>query len=161
MKKAICRYCGNEVDQKLLKSHERKCGENPNNKEEVNNEEDVVINIDDDSNDDDIVVSEEIGEEDAEETPEENEDDDNEDGEIDFNKISLISVETKEQIDDEIKIVLNKKSPIQEKNVRVKPKEDHNCCIGGLWYYFRKGVCQNVPTEVKEILASAGKLDPL
>lgn len=47
------------------------------------------------------------------------------------------------------------------KYVRVLPNADHNCCIGGTRYYLRKGVCQNVPPEVKDILNKAGLLSPL
>lgn len=35
---------------------------------------------------------------------------------------------------------------------------DHTTCIGGVWYTFKKGVQQNVPTEVKEILLKANLL---
>lgn len=51
------------------------------------------------------------------------------------------------------------KAPV--KNVRINPAVDHSCSIGGVRYYLKKGVCQNVPLEVKEIFAKAGLLSPL
>lgn len=47
------------------------------------------------------------------------------------------------------------------KNVKILPKDNHTCCIGGVRYYLKKGVQTNVPTEVKEILNKAGLLMPL
>lgn len=63
--------------------------------------------------------------------------------------------------EDEITMEENiaQKSPV--KSVRVCPSEDHSCSIGGVRYFFKKGVCQNVPLEVKEILVKAGLLSPL
>lgn len=63
--------------------------------------------------------------------------------------------------DDEITVNegIAQKAPV--KSVRVCPKEDHTCSIGGVRYFFKKGVCQNVPVEVKTILVKAGLLSPL
>lgn len=47
------------------------------------------------------------------------------------------------------------------KNVRILPKTDHTCSIGGTRYFFKKGVCYNVPQEVKDILNKSGLLMPL
>lgn len=54
--------------------------------------------------------------------------------------------------------------PVQkqaQKLVRICPVTDHNCCIGGVRYFLRKGVQTNVPQEVKEILAKSNLLQPL
>lgn len=61
----------------------------------------------------------------------------------------------------EVNVDLNivQKAPV--KNVRVLPKTDHTCVIGGERYFFKAGVQQNVPLEVKEILAKADLLSPL
>lgn len=40
------------------------------------------------------------------------------------------------------------------KLVKVRTKENHRCCIGGVYYTFEKGVAQNVPANVKDILQS-------
>lgn len=47
------------------------------------------------------------------------------------------------------------------KSVKILPRVDHNCYIGGTRYYLRKGVQTNVPQEVKDILNKAGLLMPL
>lgn len=51
------------------------------------------------------------------------------------------------------------KSPV--KNVKILPKCDHTCCIGGTRYFLKKGVQTNVPQEVKDILNKSGLLMPL
>ena len=63
--------------------------------------------------------------------------------------------------DDEIAMEedITQKAPV--KNVRILPNQNHSCSIGGVRYYLQKGVCQNVPLEVKEILNNAGLLSPL
>ena len=53
------------------------------------------------------------------------------------------------------------KIPASEKLVRVATFDNHTCVIGGKRYTFIKGVCQNVPSNVKEILKRAGLLAPL
>ncbi len=57
--------------------------------------------------------------------------------------------------------VEEEKIPVAEKLVRVMTNENHSCVIGGKRYSFVKGVCQNVPANVKTILKRAGKLSPL
>lgn len=57
--------------------------------------------------------------------------------------------------------VEEEKIPVSEKLVRVMTNENHSCVIGGKRYSFVKGVCQNVPANVKTILKRAGKLSPL
>lgn len=54
---------------------------------------------------------------------------------------------------------LEQKSAV--KNVKILPKEDHNCSIGGVRYYLRKGVQQSVPEEVKAVLLKSNLLLPL
>lgn len=54
---------------------------------------------------------------------------------------------------------LVQKAPV--KSVRICPNTDHSCSIGGVRYFLKKGVCQNVPVEVKDILVKAGLLSPL
>lgn len=48
-----------------------------------------------------------------------------------------------------------------EKLFRIKPRKDHRTFIGDKWYFLKKGVYQNVPAQVKDILMKAGLLDPL
>lgn len=57
--------------------------------------------------------------------------------------------------------VEEEKIPVAERLVRVMTNENHSCVIGGKRYSFVKGVCQNVPANVKIILKRAGKLSPL
>lgn len=54
----------------------------------------------------------------------------------------------------------SKKSPI-EKNVKIRTKVNHSCCIGGVRYHFEKGKQMNVPESVKAILLQADLLMPL
>lgn len=63
--------------------------------------------------------------------------------------------------DSEININANivQKSPV--KFVRILPRTDHSCVIGGVRYTLTKGVQQNVPLNVKEILSKADLLLPL
>lgn len=51
------------------------------------------------------------------------------------------------------------KAPV--KNVKILPKVDHTCVIGGERYTLKAGVQQNVPLEVKNILTKADLLSPL
>lgn len=57
--------------------------------------------------------------------------------------------------------VEEEKIPVAERLVRVMTNENHSCVIGGKQYNFVKGICQNVPANVKTILKRAGKLSPL
>ena len=57
--------------------------------------------------------------------------------------------------------VEEEKIPVAERLVRVMTNENHSCVIGGKRYSFVKGICQNVPVNVKTILKRAGKLSPL
>lgn len=50
---------------------------------------------------------------------------------------------------------------IPVKMVRIMTSANHTCSIGGVRYTFTKGVCQNVPSQVKEILRKAGLLAPI
>ena len=52
------------------------------------------------------------------------------------------------------------KTPI-EKNVKIRTKTNHSCCIGGVRYHFEKGKQTNVPESVKAILLQADLLMPL
>lgn len=51
------------------------------------------------------------------------------------------------------------KAPVH--HIRVRTNRDHRCCVGGVWYDFKKGIPIGVPDEVKEILLKAGLLMPL
>ena len=52
------------------------------------------------------------------------------------------------------------KAPI-EKNVKIRTRVNHSCCIGGVRYHFEKGKQTNVPESVKTILLQADLLMPL
>lgn len=54
----------------------------------------------------------------------------------------------------------SKKTP-SEKNVKIRTRVDHSCCIGGVRYHFEKGKQTNVPESVKAILLQADLLMPL
>lgn len=71
-------------------------------------------------------------------------------------------VETVEIKNDNVVIEkdIEQKPPLV-KDVRIKPNTNHNCVIGGVRYNLRKGLCMNVPPEVKDILNKAGLLSPL
>lgn len=73
-------------------------------------------------------------------------------------------------IEDEVKVEEPKKEVVieqpktakkPEKMVKVKMKDRHKCCIGGVWYYLEQGKQYNVPENVKEVLMKADKLLPL
>lgn len=75
------------------------------------------------------------------------------------------SVETVENSTDNTVNEVVANADIEQKsavrNVRVMLKSDHTCSIGGTRYFFKKGVCVNVPQEVKDILNKSGLLMPL
>lgn len=74
------------------------------------------------------------------------------------------TVETVENtVNDTVEVVANDgivQKPVV-KNVKILPKCDHTCCIGGTRYFLKKGVQTNVPQEVKDILNKSGLLMPL
>ena len=45
--------------------------------------------------------------------------------------------------------------------VKIRPRENHRCTIGGVTYDLKKGVAVNVPEFVKSVLAKADLLQPL
>ena len=55
----------------------------------------------------------------------------------------------------------DKSSKPIEKNVKIRTKVNHSCCIGGVRYHFEKGKQTNVPESVKAILLQADLLMPL
>lgn len=71
------------------------------------------------------------------------------------------NVETVEEKSDEVISNENivQKAPV--KNVKILPKCDHTCCIGGTRYFLKKGIQTNVPQEVKDVLNKSGLLMPL
>ena len=71
------------------------------------------------------------------------------------------TVETVEEKSDEVISNENivQKAPV--KNVKILPKCDHTCCIGGTRYFLKKGIQTNVPQEVKDVLNKSGLLMPL
>lgn len=70
-----------------------------------------------------------------------------------------VKEETKEA--EEITLVNTEKTVVKEESVRVKPKVTYSTHIGGTNYYFEKGVCQNVPPNVKRIMQDGDMLLPL
>lgn len=71
------------------------------------------------------------------------------------------TVDTAEEKSDEVISNENivQKAPV--KNVKILPKCDHTCCIGGTRYFLKKGIQTNVPQEVKDVLNKSGLLMPL
>lgn len=55
----------------------------------------------------------------------------------------------------------NKTNTPAEKNVKIRTRVNHSCCIGGVRYHFEKGKVTNVPESVKAILLQADLLMPL
>lgn len=55
----------------------------------------------------------------------------------------------------------NKTNTPAEKNVKIRTRVSHSCCIGGVRYHFEKGKQVNVPESVKAILLQADLLMPL
>ena len=71
--------------------------------------------------------------------------------------------ETKEEVQTAPTVTFEDKSsktPI-EKNVKIRTRVNHSCCIGGVRYHFEKGKQTNVPESVKAILLQADLLMPL
>lgn len=62
---------------------------------------------------------------------------------------------------DEVSFNENLEQKSAVKFVKILPRADHNCVIGGTRYFLKKGVQQNVPAEVKEILMKSDLLMPL
>lgn len=76
------------------------------------------------------------------------------------NPVETVENSIKEEVSD---VVFNPdidQKPVV-KNVKVRTNADHNCCIGGVRYYFKKGVQTDVPCEVKSVLLKSGLLMPL
>lgn len=74
------------------------------------------------------------------------------------------TVDTVDTVEDKVEEVVANESIVQKspvKNVKILPKCDHTCCIGGTRYFLKKGVQTNVPQEVKDILNKSGLLMPL
>ena len=93
-------------------------------------------------------------------------------------KTSGITIDDEENVTEVTEAVQEETTPVSEsepevtfnetleqksavKNVKILPKENHNCSIGGVRYYLRKGVQQSVPEEVKAVLLKSGLLMPL
>lgn len=71
---------------------------------------------------------------------------------------------TVDTVEDNVEEVVANENIVQKslvKNVKILPKCDHTCCIGGTRYFLKKGVQTNVPQEVKDILNKSGLLMPL
>lgn len=77
------------------------------------------------------------------------------------NPVETVENEETPKEDSNVKVNPNIDQKPAVKNVKILPKENHTCCIGGVRYYLKKGVQTNVPVEVKEILNKAGLLMPL
>lgn len=74
------------------------------------------------------------------------------------NPVETVETET---TPDDVQVNLNVVQKPAVKNVKILPKENHSCCIGGVRYFLKKGVHTNVPQEVKDILNKSGLLMPL
>lgn len=74
------------------------------------------------------------------------------------NPVETVKTET---TPDDVQVNLNVVQKPAVKNVKILPKENHSCCIGGVRYFLKKGVQTNVPQEVKDILNKSGLLMPL
>lgn len=77
--------------------------------------------------------------------------------EVDNKSLPENDTTTEDEIEVDVDIV--QKSPL--KLVKILPKVDHSCVIGGTRYTLKKGVQQNVPLDVKNILSRNDLLLPL
>lgn len=66
----------------------------------------------------------------------------------------------KPKVKEEVKVDIQPKKVVEELK-RVKPNASFHTNIGGQNYYFEKGVCSNVPENVKRILMEGNMLLPL
>ena len=74
------------------------------------------------------------------------------------------TVDTVETVEEKSNEVISNENIVQKapvKNVKILPKCDHTCCIGGTRYFLKKGIQTNVPQEVKDVLNKSGLLMPL
>lgn len=75
-----------------------------------------------------------------------------------------VVVETPDVVVDntpEITIEVGAQKEAPTKNVKICPKKDHSCSVGGVRYHFVAGVQTIVPEEVKRILSENDLLRPL
>lgn len=73
-----------------------------------------------------------------------------------------ITVDTEVEETPAVSVEETESAPAKKsKSNRIKMRVDHNCYIGGEWYYLKKGQCYNVDDNVKSILDGAGLLAPL
>lgn len=77
------------------------------------------------------------------------------------NPVETVETVKTETTPDDVQVNLNVVQKPAVKNVKILPKENHSCCIGGVRYFLKKGVQTNVPQEVKDILNKSGLLMPL
>lgn len=63
-----------------------------------------------------------------------------------------VTTDFPETVVEEVEKVADVKVDLAPKMVKVRTSIDHRCNIGGVNYHFEKGIAQNVPTNVKEIL---------
>ena len=76
-------------------------------------------------------------------------------------EVTEVTEPVKEEVK-ELEISVNTETkPAKEQLVRVKPNATYTTKIGGTYYYFEKGVCQNVPENVKRIMAEGDMLTAL
>jgi hypothetical protein len=62
----------------------------------------------------------------------------------------------------EVSVTIPEETPqAKEVSVRVKPNKSFTACYGGAYYTFTKGVCMNVPENVKRIMQEGDLLLPL
>lgn len=141
-----CQYCGEGYSSQGIKSHEKACKKNPENKDAL------VINNPkkEKSEDKEVLVI------------------DAKEGEVELDnegEVTIISPKLEEkikkQLNDEVALVKNEKKPYEPKNVKIILKKYHRCNIGGSWYEFFPNKQYIVPENVKEILMRVDILKPL
>ena len=141
-----CQYCGEEYSSRGIKSHEKACSKNPNNKDLVTVNNPKKEDLEDKE---DVLVI------------------DAEEGEVELNEgeVTIISPKLEEkiqkQLNSEVSLVKNEKKPYEPKNVKIILKKYHRCNIGGNWYEFFPDKQYIVPENVKEILMRVDLLKPL
>lgn len=148
MEMVKCQYCGEEFSTRGIKTHERNCPKNPENKDKL------VVNSskkEEYKEDEVITVKAKEGEIEVQE-----------DGGV---KIISTDLENKilTQLNEEVSIVKTEdKKPYEPpKNVKIKLRKYHRCHIGGHWYEFFPDKQYIVPENVKEILMRADLLKPI
>lgn len=68
------------------------------------------------------------------------------------------STEVEAEVTANPNLVMESDRYTEKPNVRIKTIKDYHCNVAGTMYYFEKGKCYNVPSNIKMVLNKAGVL---